>query len=182
MTVSKGLVRASTIMAWLSLAGAIITPLGTLIVFVFPDEVRAIGGDINIGAHYGKALTEHVPLLWRMIALACAMIPAAIAVWGLLALTRLFRLFAAGEVFSSATLNALSQITSALFWNVIASFLTEAPITYCLAQGSPPGQRSISVEIGSDDVRLLFLAGVAFVIARVMAEARRMADENAGFV
>ncbi|MGD0190301.1 MAG: DUF2975 domain-containing protein [Rhizomicrobium sp.] len=182
MTVSKGLVRASQLMARLSLAAAVLTPLGTVLLFLFPDYVRAIGGDISITAHYGKLLMASVPLLWRMIALAFAIVPTAIAVWGLLALARLFRLFSAGDVFSPDALAALSRITAALFWNVIAAFITEAPITYCLSQADLPGHRFISLGIGSDDVQLLFLAGVAFVIARVMAEARRVADENAAFV
>jgi hypothetical protein len=79
-------------------------------------------------------------------------------------------------------LRALSSVTTALFWNVVAAFVVQAPITYLISMHNPPGHRFISLGFGSDDVEMLFLAGVTFVIARVMAEARRVAEENAGFV
>jgi hypothetical protein len=58
----------------------------------------------------------------------------------------------------------------------------QAPLTYLISMHNPPGHRFMSIGFGSDDVDMLFLAGVTFVIARVMAEARRVAEENAGFV
>jgi hypothetical protein len=45
-----------------------------------------------------------------------------------------------------------------------------------------PGHREISLLFGTDDAATLFISGVMLVIARVMAEARRVADENAMFV
>jgi hypothetical protein len=105
-----------------------------------------------------------------------------IASWGLLALAKLFRLFAAGKIFDSENLRALGQVAMAIFWNVAFGFATQAPLTYFLTHHAALGHRYISLGFGSDDVEMLFLAGATFVIARVMAEARRMADENAAFV
>jgi len=65
---------------------------------------------------------------------------------------------------------------------VIAAFVMEAPITWFLTRDYPPRHAELQLTIQSSDVQLLFLAAVAFVISRVMAEARRLADENAGFV
>jgi hypothetical protein len=179
MNVSKKLVSASRIMAWLSMAAVAIIPLVTAAIFLFPDATAIM--DVRF-SHLGAPLTSAVPLANRVGALLCEIVPVAIAVWGLLALTRLFRLFAKGEVFSAAALKALSQVAAALFWNVLASFIAQAPISYFLTAANPPGQGNISLSLGSDDVEVLFLAGVALVIARVMAEARHMADENASFV
>jgi Protein of unknown function (DUF2975) len=179
MNVSKKLVTASRIMAWLSLAGIVIVPLVTVVGFLDPDATTALS--IRFG-HLGAPLTSAVPLTNRIGALLCEIIPVAIVVWGLTALTRLFRLFAKGNVFSTASLRALNQVAAALFWNVLAAFVVQAPISYFLTAANPPGQRAISLGLGSDDIEVLFLAGVAVVIARVMAEAHRMADENASFV
>ncbi|HEY4123026.1 MAG TPA: DUF2975 domain-containing protein, partial [Rhizomicrobium sp.] len=128
------------------------------------------------------ATVAGAPLSDRLLALIFALIPAFIVTWGLLALARLFRAFAQGEIFSLPALRALSSVTMALFWNVVATFLIQAPLTYLISRHNPPGHRFMSIGFGSDDVEMLFLAGVTFVIARVMAEARRVAEENAGFV
>ncbi len=178
MTVSRGLVRASKIMAWLSAAAVFIVPAGTAFEFVSPHLARIVGFNFD---HHGLGhLTNAVPFTDRMFALLCTLVPVAIAIWGFLALARLFRCFAAGEIFSADALRALSRVTAALFWYVLAEFLMEVPISYFLTAHT--GHHDLSLTLGSEDVTTLFVAGVAFVIARVMAEARRVADENAAFV
>jgi hypothetical protein len=84
-------------------------------------------------------------------------------------------------VFSTPTLRALRQVTEVLFWSVLASSISQAPVSYFLTQvGS--GHPEFSLNLGSDNVEVLFLASMALVIARVMTEAARMADENVSFV
>ncbi|MGN6517033.1 MAG: DUF2975 domain-containing protein [Rhizomicrobium sp.] len=179
MGISPQLVRASRIMGWLSVMGAILAPLATALCFVWPFSMRAL--DVRF-SHVGIAAMAAAPFTDRLLALVFALIPAFIVTWGLLSLARLFRAFTQGEIFSLPALRALSSVTAALFWNVVAAFVTQAPITYLISLHNPPGHRFISLAFGSDDVETLFLAGVTFVIARVMAEARRVAEENAGFV
>ena len=179
MTASEKLGRASRRMAFLSKAAVMLAPLSTLLLFLFPDQVRDVGGAFSITAHYARQLHNTVPLSDRLIALAFAMIPTAIAVWGLLGLLRLFRAFASGDVFSEVPLRALCTIATALFWNVIATMITEPAISFFLSRAHA---LDVHFTLAADDAELLFLAGVAYVIARVMAEAKSLADENAKFV
>ena len=179
MTVSKSLVKASRIMAFLSYTGAVLTPVVLVLAFTLPGVARVL--DIRIN-HVGIASMTTVPLDDRLIALVFFLVPTGFAVWGLLALARLFRLFAQGRIFAPENMRALSQVSAALFWNVVTAFLMQAPETFFLSYHNGPGHREISLGLGSDDVEVLFLAGAAFVIARVMAEARRVADENESFV
>ena len=166
-------------MAWLSLTGAVLQPAVTALCFIWPAST--IGLDIHF-SHVDAATMLGVPLSERLLAMVFALMPALIATWGLVSLARLFQAFVRGEIFSLPALRALSNVTTALFWNVIAGLLVQVPITYLLTMHNPPGHRAISLGFGSDDIEMLFLAGVTFVIARVMAEARRVAEENAGFV
>jgi hypothetical protein len=177
MSASHALVRTSRAMKWLSLAGAILVPLSAVLVFLFPERTQFL--DINYN-HLGASLIGALPLPDRLLALAFELVPAAFAVWGLVALAQLFRSFAVGEVFSQRALRALNTVTMALLLNVVAAFLMQAPISYFLSRHT--AHREISLGFGSDDVEVLFLAGASFVIARVMAEARRIASENEGFV
>ena len=73
-------------------------------------------------------------------------------------------------------------VANALFLGVLAEFVMEAPISFLLTWYLGPNHRSISLSFGTNDAAWLFIAGTVLVIARVMAEARRVADENAAFV
>jgi len=176
MPISAQLIRASRAMAWLSLAGAVIAPAVVVLSFLFPGATPGIEIRIN---HFGMDALGAAPFEDRMFALVFALVPALIVSWGLISLARMFRGFTQGEIFSSTTLRAFASVTKALLWNVVASFAMQAPISFFLTMHT--AHRAVSLDFGSDDVEMLFLAGVAFVIARVMAEAKAMAEENAAF-
>jgi hypothetical protein len=180
MKVSQNLVRASRIMAWLSLIGAIAYLAAEFLVFLTPGLWGQLGA-IEIH-HTGGDITSAIPLDYRIAALAVELIAAALMVWTLVELYRLFLLYAAGEVFSTAALRSLNRVAALMFWYVLVSFVTQAPVSYILSLYRPPGHREISLGFTSHDINLLFVAGVVLVIARVMGEARRVADENESFV
>lgn len=175
----KPLARASRIVSWLSAACAVLVPAGTVFAFVSPVWAQRIGIEFRHGLSH---LSENVPVHDRLFACAFAMVPVAIASFGLVALTRLLRLYSHGEVFGRHALKALGQITAALFWYVIAAFVMEAPTTYFLTRDYPTHRAELQLTIQAGDLEILFLAAVALVIARVMAEARRVADENEAFI
>ena len=180
MSVSPKLVRASRIMACLSCCAALAYVAGEVFVFLMPNAAHALGA-IEIH-HTGTDITAAMPLTYRAAALAVDLVPTAIMTWALIELYRLFLLYARGEVFSTAALTKLNRVAALMFWQVLTSFVAQAPISYILSLSRPAGHREISLGLTSYDLAFLFMAGVVLVIARVMAEARRMADENASFV
>ncbi len=171
----------SRVMAWLTLSAAILLPLAVLATFIAPHDMAPL----NLRLYHmdpGGRLRDSVPLDDRMLAFACASVPIAIAVWGLLTLRRLFELFAAGEVFSRNTRAALVTLSIVLFFYVLASFIAEGPIDYFLLRANPARPHVFALSLGLDDLITLFIAAVGSVIARVMAEGAAVADENAKFV
>jgi Protein of unknown function (DUF2975) len=179
MAVSQRLLSLSRIMGWLSLAGFVLVPTITVYVFLCPDTSQWLIFDVH---HLGATLNGKVPVFFRLAALGCEFVPVAFTMWALWSLWRLFLLYADGEVFSAGAFDALNHVAWALFGGVIANFVMQAPISFVLTYALGKGHRYISLGFGSGDVATLFMAGVVLVIARVMAEARRVADENAGFV
>jgi uncharacterized membrane protein YraQ (UPF0718 family) len=179
MTISKKLVTASRIMQGLSLAGIVFLPVLTVTTFLWPNRYHLV--DVA-QAQLGAPLTDQVPFDDRFYALLVFSIPTAFAIWALFAAARLFALFAKGEVFSRLALQSLNNVALALFFNAVASILVKPPISFLLTRDNPPGHRLMSLGIAPGDVLVLFLAGTALVIARVMTEARNVADENASFV
>ena len=169
----------SMCMAWLSACGFVCLPVAVIYTFLEPDNSRWLMMHFN---HGGGGMTAATPIAFRLAALACALVPTAFTMWALWSLRRLFLLYAGGNVFSQEALSALNHVAVALFASVVVAFISGAPITLLLSWPNGPHHREISLSFGSDDVATLFIACTVLVIARVMAEAQRVADENAKFV
>jgi hypothetical protein len=170
----------SRVMAWLTLAAALALPLMVLATYFAPREMAPL----NLRLYHlgGRHVADGVPLDDRMAAFACAAVPLAIAVWALLTLRELLLQFAAHDVFSRQTSRTLSILSLAVFAYVVAAFVAEAPIGYFLRRADPDNHIVFALSIGLEDLVALFAAAVTAVIARVMAEATAVADENAKFV
>jgi len=180
MKPSERLVTASRIMAWLALVGAAFYLAMEVLMFVIPDAMNSLGlVEIH---HTGMDITGKIPLVFRLAALAVDLIPSALMIWALLELHRLFLLYAGGEIFTTAPLARLNRVAALMFWYVLVSFVAEAPVSVLLSWARTTGHRELSLSLTSHDISFLFMAGVVLVIARVMAEARRVADENESFV
>jgi hypothetical protein len=179
MAVSPRLLSLSRFMAWLSTAGFVIVPVVVIYVFLRPEQSQWLMFHIE---HLGADLNDGVPLEFRLMALACELVAIAFNMWALWSLRTLFLRYAKGEVFSREALGALTNVGKALMGGVIAGVVMQGPISLALSWPLGHGHRAISIGFGSNDIGGLFVAGVVFVIARVMAEARRVAEENAGFV
>jgi hypothetical protein len=179
-TMPENLASLSRVMAWLSGAGLILYPLMVAAIFVFPGG--ATDWMMYSQDHLGAALNANVPIAFRLAALACEAAPAALVLWALWSLRQLFLRYASGDVFSNETLQLLHNVAVAIFAQVIVAFVAQGPMSFLLTYPLGHGHRDISLSLGSDDVFSVFMAGVVLVIARVMAVARRMADENESFV
>lgn len=171
--------RLARIMAWLSTAGAVLLPLAVNATFLVPDIGYGLGNRWN---GIPARVIGETPFDYRLVAFVFALVPTAFTIWALWSLRQLFLLYASGEVFSHHALRMLNHVAVALFAGVITGFVTQAPITLLLSWYKGHGHRALSIGIGSHEIAGLFVAGAVLVIARVMAEARRVADENAGFV
>jgi hypothetical protein len=177
--VSPKLARLSQVMAVLATLGIIVVPAIVAAIFLYPGATEFLMLNIS---HVGGKLTEAVPIQYRIEALFCEALPVGLTVWALWSLRQLFSNFADGRVFSAEPLRHLNHVATALFLGVLADSVMEVPVTYLLTRHNPAGHREITLSFGSNDVIWLFIAGTVLVIARVMAEARRVADENAAFV
>ncbi|HEX4860206.1 MAG TPA: DUF2975 domain-containing protein [Rhizomicrobium sp.] len=178
-SVPPKLARLSRVMAALSVAGMVVLPVMVAAAFLYPDSTQWMMFNIS---HTGADLTNAIPIQYRVDALVCEIVPLGLVLWALWSLAQVFARYAKGDVFSAEPLRHLHNVARALFLGVLADFLMQAPISYLLNYWHGPGHREISLSFGTEDAARLFIAGAVLVIARVMAEARRVADENAGFV
>ena len=113
---------------------------------------------------------------------AVALIPTAMAVYGLVALYRLFRLYAAGRVFTPGSTRMLRRFALAVFGHALAKPLASTLTVLVFTIDAPPGRRQLAIGFSQAELTALFLGVVFLAIAWVMDEARALAEEHAQIV
>ncbi|MBN9367559.1 MAG: DUF2975 domain-containing protein [Comamonadaceae bacterium] len=104
---------------------------------------------------------------------------------GLYALRQLWVLFSAyrqGRVFCATAQQALLRFAWAVLGLALALPLARALMSVAASLGNAPGQRFVSLSLYWHDGVHLLLGLALLSIAHVMAQAQRLADENAGFI
>jgi hypothetical protein len=106
----------------------------------------------------------------------------ALGLWAVWQLWCLFGEFGAGRIFGLAAQRRLAALARGLLAMALWGPLQRTVIGLALTWGNPPGQRMLVLGIGMEDYLALVSGAVLLATATVMAEAARLADENAGFV
>lgn len=162
--------------------------LGALALLALPPWIllAAAGPDDPVPGLYGGGLMhllqgEMTPAVRARLA-GVTVLPVAVALAALWQLWALFGAYRRGDVFGPRPLGHMRRFG----WSMAALALIE-PLSRSLASvavslDNPPGQRQLVVTLGSHDYALLMCALVFVAVARVMAEAGRLAAENEGFV
>ncbi|MFH0133486.1 DUF2975 domain-containing protein [Variovorax sp. VaC1] len=120
------------------------------------------------------------PARWRTALVS--LLPVGGGLYALRQLWRLFGEYGHGRVFGKTAQDALVHFAWAVLLLALLLPLARGLMTVALSIGNPPGQRFMSISIAWFDCLHILFGAVLVAIARVMAEARRLADDNAGFV
>ena len=96
----------------------------------------------------------------------------------MLIMTRLFTRFEKLDFFSSYTVKYIRQIGLVLVLSLIAHPFYVALHSYVLSLPNSLGQRVVVFAYGPNEIKILFLALIAFLAARIMEEGRRIYEEN----
>ena len=123
-------------------------------------------------------LTWLTLLLGFLISLAGA----AIVLYGVARLRRLFMLYGEGQVFTLETARCIRGFALAIMLYAVSSPVIGGLLSVVLTMGNPPGERALVISFSSNELALLFLGGCLLVISWVMAESSRLADDNAQIV
>lgn len=129
--------------------------------------------------------TQHIPLqaeyigpLNLILGFVFSLIPLAVGIYGLLKLRQLFALYRQSKFFSGENVLCLRAFAASLFANALLTPLTGALISVALTINNPPGERTLSISLGSPQLLMAFIAAIFFIIAWIMVEGRKLADEN----
>lgn len=133
---------------------------------------------ITVNVEPAPIVPYHMPPLLQMAGFAASLFPLAALLYGLVNLRKLFSLYRDGSIFSFAHVTLFTRISKALLLWVISSMLYESIKSILFSMGNPPGQRVVSVGLGSAETTTLIIAGIVFVIARVMDEGRILWEDH----
>lgn len=165
------------VLSWISLISAVVTPILTVMVAVWP---QSFGGDDDLALNITAEMVAKTALWQRMGAMACDLVADGFLCVALVYLFRLFRRYAAGEVFTARACRLLDRMALWLLISQIADFLMGIPAVTFLSY--TPRQITFGAGVDSEGFILLFAALCVLVVARVMHEAQRLAAENESFV
>ncbi|MCQ2005488.1 DUF2975 domain-containing protein [Rhizobium sp. NRK18] len=111
-----------------------------------------------------------------------AALNAIIALGALQAIWSLSGRYEAGDLFSPRCGRLLRRAGLFSLTGAVSSILSKALATLLLTFAYPPGQRLLTLGIGSTELFLLLLAGLLFVLGHIMMVAGEIAAENRSFV
>lgn len=145
-------------------------------VFAFPEQ---------LATHPGVAILRLTPrpldLPHLLGACGALFLEAAPALWGLWHLRRLFQGYAAGAVFTTVAAKHFRCFAWAVLLSAVSRPLGWMILSMVVAAGSEAGPHGV-ISLSSDDLVLVLVGSALLVIGRVMSEAARIAEDNAGFV
>ena len=166
----------SAVMRWICTLGIVAIPVTLAAFWAFTSpaaikDIRGLGNDVAA-----------LPTKFRLLAFLVSMVPGAIAVYGLLALRRLFTAYRDGAIFAVGNALELRTFAFSVVGSVLVNIVTGPVLSVIVSWHNPPGTRELAITLRSDDLAALFVGCLFLVVAWIMAEARRLAEDNAQIV
>ena len=118
----------------------------------------------------------------RWTGAACALPALLLLGYALLRLDRMLQACAAGRMFALGTVGHMKAFAAGLLGALVLGAVEPAlrAGVWRLGFGGPP--RQVNVGVSSEELMLVLICSLFFVVASMMHEARRLAEDNEGFV
>jgi hypothetical protein len=129
------------------------------------------------GSHGGE-MPQVLALNSRIIGLISDLPALIVMFFCLFALRRLFLLYAKGILFKEENVELYRKLSNLAFWGVLTNIFNETMLHLALTINHPSGHRVLSISFSSDHVKLMVVAVILMIIARIMNEGREIYDEN----
>ena len=168
--------RMATLVKILILLGAAAMIVGTAWVWVIPGHAATYVKEaacVDIGK---PALRAQVAGgLWSLL-------PLGVVLLGLRRLWQLFGEYAHARVFSHRALVSLRGFARCMLAMGFVAPLYDAVLSVLMTMDRAPGTRELNVGFDFDNYAMVLIGAAMLAISSVMAEAARVAEDNAGFV
>ncbi len=125
------------------------------------------------------AVNQPLPSQTLLLAFLISLIPASVAIYGIINLKKLFQLYENAIVFSEQNVQCLHRLGYTLIYWVFANLVFTMLISITLTVNNPAGERMLVAQFGVSDIGTLIIGAVIILISRVMGEASKLKDEQA---
>lgn len=170
--------RFSLLIAWGCLATLVVAPVVALFFLVDIEAFAAMAKHtLNMPIQWQSVTTGQWYALWLLTLLYLA-----VGLSGLYFLRRAFVNFARGQLFNQANSRDLRLFSIFLFAQALAKPLHFALSSMLLSLNHPPGQKMLSIALGSQEIKVIFLAMILWVTSDLLVEGSRLEHENRQFV
>ena len=159
----------------LALTGILVAiPIVSAVAWLF---INSLPGEMQgtILPHYARL---PLPVSARLLGLAASLLPGAVAMYGVIVLIRLFKLYEQGEIFRAGNVRCFQKLSRVLIIWCVANVLSGPLMSIALTLHHGHGQRLLVVGFGSPDMTALLVGLILAVIAWVMEEGRKLQDEQ----
>ena len=112
----------------------------------------------------------------------CALPALLLLGYALLRLDRMLQACAGGQMFALRTVGHMKAFAASLLGTLVLTVIEPAlrALVWRLGFGGPP--RAVNVGVSSEELMLVLICALFFVVASMMHEARRIAEDNEGFI
>jgi hypothetical protein len=181
MTDLERLSALSRILSWVCLGLMFFLPASVLVAWLnFDTFGPGLVERLGIGREHG--VPETLLPVQMALGIGVMMVPVGIMAFGLWNLRRLFVGFGAGHIFTLENTRALRVFAWAVVAVIVVQFFTDGLLSVVLTLNNPPGQRVLALSLSAEQIVALFVGAVFVLIARVLEEGRKLADENASIL
>lgn len=166
--------RASRRLRYALLAVIFMMPVVNAMVWLFINQFPEIIHRKMLPYFVSIPLPESV----RFMGFIVTMMPIGITILGAYHLMRLFQFYEQGSIFRAVNVRCFKKLSWVLIWWFVIGIVHKSLLSVALTLHNPPGQRMLTLELGSPDLTALLVGCVLAVIAWVMEEGRRLQEEQ----
>jgi hypothetical protein len=118
----------------------------------------------------------------RWAGVLCAL-PALLALgYAVVRLDRMLKACASGQMFALRTVGHMKAFAASLLASLTLTVIEPAVRGFVWRHGLDGPAREINVGVSSEELTLVLICALFFVVASMMHQARRIAEDNEGFV
>jgi hypothetical protein len=170
--------RLSAFMCWVVAAGGAFAGLALIWIWLSPTIIETV-----VVPRLGLAgVPVTLDAATRAVCFAVTSVSAAVLGWLLYQAYALFDAYRRGHVFTDDAPARLRRIGVSMLVLAALRPVTVALLGVILTWPNPPGQRILTLGVGLDDIMLATFGGLILAIGHVMAEAKRLSDDNRAIV
>ncbi|NGX46699.1 MAG: hypothetical protein K1000chlam3_00060 [Chlamydiae bacterium] len=176
--------KLSRILKWTFLIAAILLPISDAGFWItngypFLENFTVLDFIPNIPGMKPLAELSHMTKFFGFLV---TLLPEAFNMAALLLLAKLFQSFEKMDFFSRKNVQMMKKIGGCILLNQVFFPIYMAILSVTLTLGNPPGERVISVALGSKQISLLVVGLCILLVSWVMDEGRKLHEEHASTI